>query len=113
MLRTGRAKGTPPSAEHHSATRLARAAWLARHQRAIGVGPGRSFAGGRFIKPAIAIMSPGDMGHAVGAVLRQGGLRVITQLDGRRERTRALAARAGIEQAADNAALVRAADVLL
>ena len=46
------------------------------------------------MKPTIAIMSPGDMGHAVGAALRQAGLRVITQLDGRSERTRALAARA-------------------
>ena len=65
------------------------------------------------MKPTIAIMSPGDMGHAVGAVLRQAGLRVITQLDGRSERTRALAARAGIEQVADDDILVRAADILL
>ena len=65
------------------------------------------------MKPTIAIMSPGDMGHAVGAVLRQAGLRVITQLDGRSERTRALAARAGIEEVGDDDALVRAADMLL
>ena len=65
------------------------------------------------MKPTIAIMSPGDMGHAVGAVLRQAGLRVITQLDGRSERTRALAARAGIEEVSDDDALVRAADILL
>jgi 3-hydroxyisobutyrate dehydrogenase-like beta-hydroxyacid dehydrogenase len=65
------------------------------------------------MKPLIAIMSPGDMGHAVGAVLRRAGLPVITQLDGRSERTRALAAQAGIEEVADDAALVRAADVLL
>ena len=65
------------------------------------------------MKPTIAIMSPGDMGHAVGAVLRQAGLRVITQLDGRSGRTRALAARAGIEQVADDDILVRAADILL
>jgi 3-hydroxyisobutyrate dehydrogenase-like beta-hydroxyacid dehydrogenase len=57
-------------------------------------------------------MSPGDMGHAVGATLRDGGLRVISQLDGRSARTRALAARAGIEAVADDAALVRA-DMLL
>ena len=42
------------------------------------------------MKPTIAIISPGDMGHAVGALLRQAGLRVITQLDGRSGRTRAL-----------------------
>ena len=65
------------------------------------------------MKPTIAIMSPGDMGHAVGAVLRQSGLRVITQLDGRSGRTQALAARAGIEQVADDDILVRAADILL
>ena len=65
------------------------------------------------MKPTIAIMSPGDMGHAVGAVLRQAGLRVITQLDGRSERTRALAAQAGIEEVADDATLARAADLLL
>ena len=35
------------------------------------------------MKSTIAVMSPGDMGHAVAAVLRQGGLRVISQLDGR------------------------------
>jgi 3-hydroxyisobutyrate dehydrogenase-like beta-hydroxyacid dehydrogenase len=65
------------------------------------------------MKPTVAIMSPGDMGHAVGARLRERGLRVISQLDGRSERTRALAARAGIEAVADDAALVREADVLL
>jgi 3-hydroxyisobutyrate dehydrogenase-like beta-hydroxyacid dehydrogenase len=65
------------------------------------------------MKPTIAIMSPGDMGHAVGATLRERGLRVISELEGRSERTRALAARAGIEAVADDAALVRAADVLL
>jgi 3-hydroxyisobutyrate dehydrogenase-like beta-hydroxyacid dehydrogenase len=65
------------------------------------------------MKPTIAIMSPGDMGHAVGAVLCQAGLRVITQLDGRSARTLALAAHAGIEQVGDDADLVRSADILL
>jgi L-threonate 2-dehydrogenase len=65
------------------------------------------------MKPTIAIMSPGDMGHAVGGVLRDAGLRVISQLNGRSERTRGLAARAGIEAVADDAALVREADMLL
>jgi 3-hydroxyisobutyrate dehydrogenase-like beta-hydroxyacid dehydrogenase len=63
--------------------------------------------------PTVAIMSPGDMGHAVAAVLRQGGLRVITRLDGRSARTRSLAERAGLEEVADDAALVREADMLL
>jgi 3-hydroxyisobutyrate dehydrogenase-like beta-hydroxyacid dehydrogenase len=63
--------------------------------------------------PTIAIMSPGDMGHAVAAVLRERGLRVISRLDGRSARTRTLADRAGIEEVADDAALVREADMLL
>jgi 3-hydroxyisobutyrate dehydrogenase-like beta-hydroxyacid dehydrogenase len=65
------------------------------------------------MSPTIAIMSAGDMGHAVGAVVRQRGLRVITRLDGRSERTRALAAGAGLEEVADDATLVRTADILL
>lgn len=44
----------------------------------------------------IGILSPGDMGHTVGDVLRQNGLRVITCLEGRSARTRALAEKAGI-----------------
>src|SRR5690606_28333221 len=65
------------------------------------------------MKPTIAIMSPGDMGHAVAAVLRRGGLRVIGRLDGRSARTRALADRAGIEEVADDHALVREAEGVL
>lgn len=60
----------------------------------------------------VAILAPGDMGHAVGAVLRHGGLRVVTNLTGRSARTAQLAKAAGIEPVADDAALVRAADVL-
>lgn len=63
--------------------------------------------------PTVAIMSPGDMGHAVASVLGEGGLRVITQLHGRSERTRSLAERAGIEEVGDDEALVREADILL
>jgi len=63
--------------------------------------------------PTVAIMSPGDMGHAVASVLREGGLRVVTRLHGRSARTRALAAGAGVEEVADDAALVREADLLL
>ena len=61
----------------------------------------------------VALMSPGDMGHAVGAVLRHGGLRVITNLQGRSERSRALAREAGIEDVGSDEALVGQADVLL
>jgi 3-hydroxyisobutyrate dehydrogenase-like beta-hydroxyacid dehydrogenase len=61
----------------------------------------------------VAIMAPGDMGHGVGALLRHGGLRVITCLEGRSARTRALAEAAGIEAVPDDARLVREADALL
>jgi 3-hydroxyisobutyrate dehydrogenase-like beta-hydroxyacid dehydrogenase len=61
----------------------------------------------------VGIMAPGEMGHAVGRVLHLGGLRVITCLQGRSVRTAARAAAAGIEAVADDAALVREADVLL
>jgi 3-hydroxyisobutyrate dehydrogenase-like beta-hydroxyacid dehydrogenase len=63
--------------------------------------------------PTVAIMSPGDMGHAVAATLRGHGLRVITCLAARSPRTRALAEKAGIEAVPDDEALVRAADLLL
>jgi 3-hydroxyisobutyrate dehydrogenase-like beta-hydroxyacid dehydrogenase len=62
---------------------------------------------------SVAVMAPGDMGHAVGALLRRHGVRVITCLDGRSQRTRELAFRVGIENVPDDAALVREADALL
>lgn len=61
----------------------------------------------------VGILMPGDMGHAVGNVLRHAGLRVITVLTGRSERTAALARQAGIEAAPDDAALVREAQIIL
>src|SRR5579885_144157 len=61
----------------------------------------------------VAVMTPGDMGHAIGRVLRAGGLRVITCLRGRSARTATLAARAGIDDGADDATLVREADLVL
>ncbi|MBI3973933.1 MAG: NAD(P)-dependent oxidoreductase [Chloroflexi bacterium] len=63
--------------------------------------------------PTVAVMSPGDMGHAIGAVLRHAGLRVITALEGRSRRTAGLAAGAGIEDVGDLVTLVGEADVLL
>jgi 3-hydroxyisobutyrate dehydrogenase-like beta-hydroxyacid dehydrogenase len=63
--------------------------------------------------PTVAIMSPGDMGHAVATMLRGHGLRVITCLEGRSARTRALADQANIEAVPDDDALVGEADLLL
>ena len=48
----------------------------------------------------VAIMSPGDMGHAVGQVLSESGIDVITCTDGRSQRTKNLAEMAGLRQVA-------------
>ena len=61
----------------------------------------------------IAIMSPGDMGHKVGAYARSLGLGTVTALDGRSEVTRMRAARAGFEDLGNLAAAAGAADILL
>ena len=61
----------------------------------------------------VAILSPGDMGHTVGHVLVSYGLRVITCLEGRSERTKNLANRAGIEDVPNYETLVREADIVL
>ncbi|MEP4379058.1 MAG: DUF1932 domain-containing protein [Alphaproteobacteria bacterium] len=61
----------------------------------------------------IGIVSTGDMGHAVGRTLREGGFRVVTALDGRSERSRKLAAQGGIEDAGDLATLIGQADLLV
>jgi 3-hydroxyisobutyrate dehydrogenase-like beta-hydroxyacid dehydrogenase len=53
------------------------------------------------------------MGHVVGQVLKQNGLRVITALEGRSARTQALAAKAGIEDVGSVQAVVQQADLLL
>lgn len=45
----------------------------------------------------VAIMSPGDMGHAVGKTLKNAGFRVVTALAGRSERSHRLAAAGGLE----------------
>ena len=61
----------------------------------------------------IAIMSPGDMGHTVGIALRKHGLRVITCLSGRSERTRTLSRSAEIEDMPSLEAMVAEADLIL
>ena len=67
----------------------------------------------RMIARTVAVISPGEMGSAVGRRLREGGLRVVTSLAGRTGRTRALAADAGIEDAGSLAAAIRQSDVVL
>src|ERR1700753_3227113 len=64
-------------------------------------------------QPTVGIISPGDMGHAIAAVLKGRGLRLITNLQGRSSRSAALALQAGIVDVADDATLVREADILL
>lgn len=63
--------------------------------------------------PTIAVISTGAMGSGVARKLSQGGLRVVTALAGRGERTRELAAAAGAEDVGDLGVAVREADVLL
>jgi 3-hydroxyisobutyrate dehydrogenase-like beta-hydroxyacid dehydrogenase len=53
------------------------------------------------------------MGHTVGKVLGSHGLRVITCLEGRSERTRSLAASAGIGDVRTYRALVKEADMIM
>ncbi len=61
----------------------------------------------------IAILSPGNMGGAVGALLGQSGYDVITCLAGRSEFTRRKADEAGFRDVADLNALVSEADLIL
>ena len=61
----------------------------------------------------IAIIAPGDMGHAVGGALKEHGHRTITCLAGRSERSRALAEAGGFDDTPDLAAMVAAADMVL
>ena len=61
----------------------------------------------------VGILSPGDMGHTVGNVLHENGLRVITCLDGRSQRTRQLAETAGIVDVPTYPQFVTEADLIL
>lgn len=61
----------------------------------------------------IGNVSMSDMGHAVGRTLRTGGHRVITALDERSARTRALAENAQVEDVGSLTALVTQADLIL
>lgn len=61
----------------------------------------------------IGLVSTGDMGHAVGRTLREGGFRVVTALDGRSERSHKLATQAGIEDVGDLASLIGQVDLMM
>ncbi len=61
----------------------------------------------------VAILMPGDMGHAVGRVLSQNGLDIITALAGRSARTAGLAQAGGIRDAGTLADVAQAADLVL
>ena len=59
------------------------------------------------------MLSPGDMGHVVGQRLISHGMPVMTCLEGRSERTRGLAAKAGIGDVPTYGDLVRETDMIL
>jgi len=61
----------------------------------------------------IAIQSPGDMGHAVGKVLKENGFDVITCLSGRSERTTELAKAGGFRIVETVDDVVNEADLIL
>ena len=61
----------------------------------------------------VGLVGCGAMGSAIGARLRDGGVRVVAALDGRSDRTRRLAAEAGIEDVGGLDVLVRDAGVVL
>ncbi len=61
----------------------------------------------------IAVMSAGDMGHAVGRTLHEQGYRVITALAGRSPRSRDLAERGGLEDVDTLSRLIAEADLVL
>jgi 3-hydroxyisobutyrate dehydrogenase-like beta-hydroxyacid dehydrogenase len=60
-----------------------------------------------------AILSPGDLGSAVGKLLRELGQRTVTTLAGRSDRTREGCRRAGIEALPDLQSVVAEADVVM
>jgi 3-hydroxyisobutyrate dehydrogenase-like beta-hydroxyacid dehydrogenase len=61
----------------------------------------------------IAILSPGDMGHAVGRALFEHGFEILTHLEGRSKRTCALAKKVGFRVSSTLNELINDADLLL
>jgi len=60
----------------------------------------------------IGVVSPGDMGQAVAARLKECGYGIYTALEGRSTRTRALAAKAGLEDCRTMSALISRCDMV-
>jgi 3-hydroxyisobutyrate dehydrogenase-like beta-hydroxyacid dehydrogenase len=61
----------------------------------------------------VAILSPGDMGHAVGRALKASGHDVVTALDGRSAHSRHLAEKGGLRDLGSLEAAVAEADIVL
>jgi putative dehydrogenase len=61
----------------------------------------------------VAVLSPGDMGHNFGIVLKKAGFRIITCLAERSERTKMLAEKAEFEDVPDIDTLVKEAELVL
>jgi enoyl-[acyl-carrier-protein] reductase (NADH) len=61
----------------------------------------------------VGILSPGDMGQAIAAVLQSHSLRVVATLDDRCDRTRALASEAGIQNVGSLERLVFESDTII
>ncbi|MBT5497400.1 MAG: NAD(P)-dependent oxidoreductase, partial [Alphaproteobacteria bacterium] len=61
----------------------------------------------------LAILMPGDMGHGCAIAFRENGFRVVTNLSGRSDRTKGLAAKAQIEDLGSFEEVARQADLIL
>ena len=62
---------------------------------------------------SVAILSPGDMGHAIGQLLRENEMRVLTCLAGRSARTKQLSEKAGIIDVPTLNELVEQSDLVM
>lgn len=76
-------------------------------------GSARADGGSSVFGRTVGIVSPGEMGHGLGQVLRAAGLRAVTCVRGRSQRTVTLASDAGLEAVPELADVVAEADLLL
>ena len=61
----------------------------------------------------VGVVSPGDMGQAIAGRIRESGMGVHTALDGRSERTRALAKAAGLNDCGSMEKLVATCELVI